>query len=123
MEDERLQILRMVEQGQISAVDALMLLNALESGQSRPESMTKARWFRVRVTDQRTGRRKVNVNIPLALAEVGARLGLRFGGWAGPELDNLDLDHILDMIRQGAQGKIVEVEDRDSGELVEVYVE
>ncbi|MEW6233671.1 MAG: hypothetical protein AB1566_15355, partial [Chloroflexota bacterium] len=77
----------------------------------------------VRVTDMRTGKRKVNVNIPLGLAEIGARMGVRFGARRAAELGGLDLDEILDAIKSGTEGKIVDVEDEEHGEKVEVFVE
>ena len=58
--EERLRILKMVEQGQISAEDGARLLEALSaadqrrqlpSGSSQASSAPSGRWFRVRVTD------------------------------------------------------------------------
>lgn len=124
LEDEKLQILKMVEKGQISAEEGAKLLAALESPAGAAEvKSTRGRWFRVRVTDMRTGKRKVNVNIPLGLAEIGARMGMRFGAHRAPELGGLDLDEILDAIKSGTEGKIVDVEDEEHGEKVEVFVE
>jgi hypothetical protein len=83
------------------------------TGPSRP------RWVRVRVTDLETGRSKVNVNLPISLVEVGTRVGARFA----PELDAMNITDIIEQIKSGAQGKIVEVEDIEDGERVEIYVE
>ena len=124
--DERMQILKMIEERKISAEEGAKLLAALETptkDDAHDFRDSKGRWFRVRVTDMRTGKRKVNVNIPLGLLEVGARLGVRFGAKKDPDLANLDLNEIVSMIRGGAEGKIVDVEDEEDGERVEVYVE
>jgi len=123
--EERMQILSMVAEGKISAEEGAKLLAALEpepkKREVRPaaEGPTSPRWFRVRVTDLETGRNKVNVNLPMSLVDVGARMGARFA----PELSDLDLGDIIDQIKAGAQGKIVEVEDAEDGERVEIYVE
>jgi hypothetical protein len=122
--EERMQILDMVAKGNISADEGAKLLSALDSGRKRdkPRRMgqpSTPRWFRVRVTDLETGKDKVNVNLPMSLVDVGTRMGARFA----PELDELDFDEIIEQIRSGAQGKIIEVEDVEEGERVEIYVE
>jgi hypothetical protein len=119
-----MQILNMVAEGQITAEDGAKLLAALEPDR-RPtavkmgERPTAPRWFRVRVTDLETGKNKVNVNLPMSLVDVGTRMGARFA----PELDDVDFNDIIEQIKSGAQGKIIEVEDADGGERVEIYVE
>ncbi len=121
--EERLRILKMVEQGQISAEDAARLLAVLEErdrGEPAPASTgAGARWFRVRVTDLKSGRSKVNVNIPMGLVHVGLKLGARFA----PGIEGLDAHRVIEMIREGARGKLVDVEDDEGGERVEIFVE
>lgn len=124
--EERMQILNMVAEGKISAAEGAELLAALEPAESKkkaPGSSMSApsapRWFRVRVTDLETGRDKVNVNLPMSLVDVGTRMGARFA----PELEDMDIGQIMEQIKSGAQGKIVEVEDVEDGERVEIYVE
>jgi len=117
--DERLQILRMVESGKVSAEEGARLLEALEGdeGESRP-SRQKARWLRVRVTDLETGRHKVNINLPMGLMNIGAKIGAKFAAPA-----DFDIEELVASIRSGAQGKIIDVEDQEDGERVEIYVE
>lgn len=121
--EERMQILNMVAEGQISAGDGAKLLAALEPEKKavRPvaERPSPARWFRVRVTDLETGKNKVNVNLPMSLVDVGTRMGARFA----PELEDVDFNDIIEQVKSGAQGKIIEVEDAEGGERVEIYVE
>lgn len=123
--EERMQILSMVAEGKISAEEGAKLLSALEPERKKGQavvSMTapsKPRWFRVRVTDLETGKNKVNVNLPMSLVDVGTRMGARFA----PELEDVDFDDIIEQIKSGAQGKIIEVEDTEGGERVEIYVE
>ena len=118
-DDERLQILRMIEGGQITPEEAAKLLDALEEprkGEGRREG--SLRWFRVRVTDLNTGKSKVNINLPLKVLELGTKLGAKFAAPA-----DLDIEGIVQAIKAGAEGKIVDVEDEEGGERVEIYVE
>jgi hypothetical protein len=123
--EERMQILKMVAEGKITAEEGTHLLAVLEpGGKEKPvrtafDSPSAPRWFRVRVTDLETGRNKVNVNLPMSLVEVGTRMGARFA----PELEGMDFNQIVEQIKGGAQGKIIEVEDLEGGERVEIYVE
>jgi len=81
--EERMQILKMIEAGTISASEGAELLRALEKDKSSQPSeplkgASEPRWFRVRVTDTKTGKNKVNVNIPMGLVNVGMKMGARF---------------------------------------------
>jgi len=120
-----MQILNMVASGNITAEEGAKLLAALEpEGKRRDQRLAPAppgpaRWFRVRVTDLESGRNKVNVNLPMSLVEVGTRMGARFA----PELEGMDFEDIVEQIKSGAHGKIIEVEDAEGGERVEIYVE
>ena len=118
--EERMQILRMLEAGQITAQEAAKLLEALEaSTRGQAERSEGANWFRVRVTDTRTGRAKVNVNIPMGLVNLGLKIGARFA----PDVEDLDFEEVIETIRSGVQGRVVDVEDEEEGERVEIFVE
>jgi len=120
--EERLQILKMIEEGKITAEEGARLLSALGKKQPTAPSSgggSSARWFRVRVSDAATGKNKVNVNIPMGLVNVGLRMGARFI----PEDAGIDLEELSEQIRSGAHGKIVEVNDEESGEHVEIFIE
>ena len=122
LKEERMQILKMIEAGTITAEEGARLLAALEEGagkSQRTEAGGKARWMRIRVTDLKSGRAKVNVNLPMGLVNFGMKMGARFA----PEMENLDLAEVLEAIKEGAQGKIVEVEDDEDNERVEIYIE
>ncbi len=124
--EERMQILKMIEAKQITAEEGAKLLAALgekdrnEPPRPQPSPSTSGKWFRVRVTDLRTGRRKVNVNIPLGLVDVGMKMGAKF---APAGVEGLDMDKIIAAIKSGGQGKVVDVEDEEDGEHVEVFIE
>jgi hypothetical protein len=120
--EERIKILRMLEEGKINAEEASRLLRALTKSKDE-QPVTPAdgsqRWLRVRVTDLQRERTSVNVNLPMDLVNVGLRMGARFS----PEMEGLDLDEISEALRQGLTGKIVDVIDEEEGQRVEVYVE
>ncbi len=124
--EERMQILKMIEAKQITAEEGAKLLGALgekDRGSTpgpQPSPSTSGRWFRVRVTDLKTGRRKVNVNIPLGLVDVGLKMGAKF---APAGVEGLDMNQIMAAVRSGGQGKVVDVEDEEDGEHVEVFIE
>ncbi len=117
-QEERLQILKMIQEGQVSAEEGAKLLDALEEPSHGERSGGSPRWLRVHVTDLNTGKRKVNVNIPLRLLDIGAKIGAKY---AAPS--DIDVEEIVRVIKEGAEGKIVDVEDTEDGERVEVYVE
>lgn len=122
--EERMQILRMIEEGKISAGEGAELLRALEKkdGSANAEPLRGAsqpRWFRVRITDLTTGRNKVNVNIPMGLVQVGMKMGARFA----PEMEGVDYETLMSAIRSGKQGKVIDITDSEDGERIEIFVE
>jgi hypothetical protein len=120
--EERMRILKMIEEKQITAEEGAKLLEALRaigSDAAQREEVTKARWLRVRVTDRSSGKLKVNVNIPVGLVDVGLKMGARFA----PEMNGMDLSAIQTAIKGGMQGRIIEVDDEADNERVEVFVE
>jgi len=123
--EERMRILKMVEDGKISAQDGAKLLAALAETRKPPLSASppggggEARWFRVRVTDIRTGKAKINVNVPTGLANVGIRMGARFA----PNLEAEQMQAMVDALTSGARGKILDMMDDEIGEHVEIFVE
>ena len=122
--EERMQILKMIEEGKISAEEGAKLLAALAAGSKadvarREPAGGGAKQFRVRVTDLASGRNKVNINIPMRLVNVGLKMGARFA----PDIEGINFDEIVAAIKSGSQGKIVDVVDDEDGERVEIYVE
>lgn len=122
--DERQRILKMVEDGKVTASEAADLLGAM--GQSkkterpgRQPMNLGARWFRVRVTDLVTGKSKATVSIPMGLMDWGLKIGAQFA----PEIGDLDLEELSDVLQSGADGKIIDVIDDEDGEHVEIFVE
>lgn len=129
--EERLKILKMIEEGKISAEDGAKLLAALSAAPPKPSSGAggfagsgplsglPARYLRVRVTDMYSGKAKVNINLPISLVNVGMKIGARFA----PNLGEEDASAIVEAIRSNAMGKIIDVQDETDGEHVEIYLE
>ena len=66
---------------------------------------------------------KVRVNLPLALVQVALDMGMELPQVSGNvALQNIDLRQILELVRQGAIGNLVEVESAD-GDTVRIFVE
>jgi hypothetical protein len=123
-ETERFKILKMVETGKLTANEGISLLQALrqEHKTRRPAfqaSNSGPNWFRVRVTDTITGKSKASISIPMGLMEWGLRIGAQFA----PEVSNVNLEELGQVLRSGVEGKIIDVIDEEDGEHVEIFVE
>src|SRR5271157_1982647 len=122
--EERMKILKMIEEGKISAEDGAKLLAALSEGRrsgmvNSSRSAAAGHWLRIRVTDIATGRSKAAVQIPLGLIDAGLKIGAHFA----PEVEGVDMSSVMDALRSGVTGKIIDVTDDEDGEHVEIYVE
>ena len=74
------------------------------------------------VVDSRDGD-KVRVNIPVTLIQVALDLGVEIPQVSGNNaIKNIDLAQILEMVKQGVVGDLVEVESGD-GDVVHIFVE
>ncbi|MBE3038802.1 MAG: hypothetical protein NTW99_05720 [Chloroflexi bacterium] len=119
--EERMKILKMIEEGKLNAEEGAKLLAALASA-NRPLgglSASGAKWLRVRVTEVNTGRSKATVQIPISLMEAGMKIGAHFA----PEIDGVNMDQLMEALRSGMTGKIIDVVDDEDGEHVEIFVE
>ena len=124
--DERMMILRMIEDGKVSAEEGAKLLASVgQEPAKQPKAMVATRkpggpqWFRVRVSDSQSGKMKAMVNLPIGLMDWGLKVGAQFA----PEMEGLDLNELSEILRSGADGKIVEVIDEEDGEHVEIFIE
>ena len=120
--EERMRILQMIQEGKITPEEGANLLQALGKASKSappPSPARDPRQLRVHITDLRSKKTKVNVTIPMGLVNVGVKLGARFM----PTSAEVNYDEIMDAIKSGTSGKVVDVEDADSGERVEVWIE
>jgi len=129
--EERVRILRLLEEGKISADEAGKLLDALGTKKSE-----KARWLKVRVYDVGSSKPKVNVNVPLSLMKIVIKVGGKFSfaipkkakeslKEKGIDLEGSvnDIVESLNQLTKEGGLPLVDVVDDESGERVEVYVE
>ena len=133
MSDERLQILKMLEEGKITAEEASRLLEALktagaqDNGNSKVEAVwespRKAKWMRIEV-DERDGNR-VRIKLPVAIVRAALRIGgghLSIGGFDSDELGPELMDELEQALLDGETGLLVDVVEED-GDKVKIYLE
>ena len=128
--EERTRILKMIEDGKITAAEAAQLIEALDTATQSPQGPSATasdngsakrvgRWFHVRVKDLASGKVRVNVRLPLSLISTGIKIGAKFS----PEVEKLDTDQLMEFINAGEIGPIADIEDEEDGEHVEVFIE
>ena len=66
---------------------------------------------------------KVRVNLPLGIIEIAIESGFNMAQISGNDsLKNIDLNRIMDMVRQGTIGNILDIESSD-GDQIQIFVE
>ena len=121
--EERMKILKMIDEGKITAEEGARLLSTLER---EPQVAARkpalrgayggARWLKVRVTDMVTGKAKATVNLPLGLVDAGLNIASKYA-------PDVAFDELVEAINAGAEGKIIDVYDEEDGEHVEIFIE
>jgi len=48
---------------------------------------------------------------------------MKIGAHFAPEVEGVDMSNVMDAMRSGMTGKIIDVMDEDDGEHVEIYIE
>jgi len=120
--EERLKILKMIEEGKISAEEGAKLLGALNESRKPPrksslrETTGGARWLKIRVTDMVTGKSKATVNLPLGLIDAGLNIASKYA-------PDIAFDELIEAVNAGAEGKIIDVLDEEDDEHVEIFIE
>lgn len=136
--EERLKILQMIQDGIITPEDGVRLLDALGAEKKVPAAPTipavpdipelpneplgwgqGARWLRVRVTDINTNKTRVNIRLPISVLSAGVKMGARFSA----EVEGMDMNQLMALVRSGMTGQVVDVIDEKDGEHVEVFLE
>jgi len=135
MSDEKMRILKMIEEKKITAEEGAKLLAAMDAPAAGGNG--QAHWLKVRVYDKGSDKAKVRVTVPLSLLKIAGRLGGKFSVMMpeeakrqmeakGVKLDAEsfeDIEKLFDQFAVNGQYKLVDVDDDESGEKVEVYVE
>ena len=142
MNEERIKILKMVEDGKISTDEAARLLEAIGNSNYISDDVAlpngKAKWLKIKVIDMTTNKKKVNVSIPLNVAKVAIKLGAKFSSFvpadARAEIENKGIDfeslqdiekftELIDSISQEGPFKLIDIEDEEKNEKVEIVIE
>ena len=145
--EDRMEILQLLSEGKVSVEDAGRMLagSKVEEGDtetpgiltvtendlsdpkvyksSEPSSAQKSdgdrpKWFHVRVSDLKTGKGKVTVNIPIGLVRAGFSIGSRFS----PEIKGMEWDELSTMLTR-EKGVLIDVQDEEDGDHVQIYVD
>jgi hypothetical protein len=131
-DDDRRDILRMLATGKITATEAAEMLDATEhlnaSESHEPDMLksedfadkveSKPRWFHVKVSDMNTGKSTVTVKMPLRIIEYGLALGKHFS----PEFSKINTAGLNDLIGS-ERATLIDVQDEDSSERVEIFID
>ncbi|MCP4133763.1 MAG: DUF2089 domain-containing protein [bacterium] len=125
MTEERKMILEMLKDGKISVEEAEKLLaeagGTQESAAKKSPGSINKSFLRIRVEDGTET--TVNVNIPIALAEVGLKMvpkdKLNING------NEINLDEILQLIHEGTEGELVNIDVNENGKetKVKIYID
>ncbi len=106
-------------------------LDALLSGEEEPpavrvlppEKRKSIQELMLRIVVDSSDGDKVRVNLPMALVQVAVDMGMEMPQMNGnAALKGIDLEQILNLVKQGAVGNLVEVESAD-GDTVRIFVE
>jgi len=123
--EERMRILKMIDEGKITAEEGAKLLATLSDSRKSSTAPRKpdlrnnpggARWLKVRVTDMVTGKAKATVNLPLGLVDAGLNIASKYA-------PDIAFDELVEAINAGAEGKIIDVYDEEDDEHVEIFIE
>ena len=88
-----------------------------------PEQRKDIKDMMLRITVDSAQGDKVRVNLPIALVEVAMEIGMEMPQINGNEaLKGIDLKKVLEMVRLGCVGNLVEVDSAD-GDKVRIFVE
>jgi hypothetical protein len=119
MQEDRMQVLKMLEAGKVNAEEAARLIDALaEVPEGRRPGGGKM--LRIQVTEPGTNKKKVNLRIPLGLAKIAAKF---IPPKKKKELaeEGIDIDDVLSKVTSENIGKIVDIES-DEG-LIQITID
>ncbi len=134
--EERMRILKMVEDGKVSADDAMGLLKSVGGGavhfttstssagpvKVKDKKSLKGKKLRIQVFEGDQEKPKVNIKLPLSLAKLGGKF-LSKTGKARIEGLDLDLDAVLSHLDELDEENIIEVDDEKGKTRVNLSIE
>ncbi len=88
-----------------------------------PEQRKDLSEMMLRITVDSADGDKVRINLPLSLVQFGIDMGMKLPQIDGNDaLKGIDLAQIVELVRQGAVGNLIDVESAD-GDTVRIFVE
>ena len=117
MKEEILRIMKMVEEGKITADEAMKLIEAL----GEEKEVEKGKFLKILIME--SGDKKVSITVPLKLlnlirkfipeSKMQAKVGNR----------EVNIVELLDSLGDELKGELVNIEDEESGDKVKIWVE
>jgi len=130
-----MQVLEMIQKGQITAEQGETLLSALEQGE---EEQPEARTLRLHLVEVATGRVKLRVRTSLRLALAAMRLGTKVAWGGGSNRPQVILSFgdeaedasalkvktaVYEAVQAGRTGKVADILAADGVHRIEIYLE
>ena len=119
MSDERMRILKMVEEGKVDVEEANNLLETLE-GKDEKKNIEAGKSKFIKILVEENGEEKVDISIPMVLARSFMKFVPKN---AKQSLDdqNINLDDILESIESGVEnGTLVDIKDGSDHVIIKV---
>ncbi len=129
--NEKMEILKMLEQGKINAEEAQKLLEALGDGSQESIKMPtmnnnlKGKMFRIRILAKDDDNVEVNVNVPISLLKLGIKMSssnmIQVNGTSGFQLSDEDVDAIMEAANNGEMGEIFTLDSEEA--KIKIYID
>jgi hypothetical protein len=124
MNEEKLKILKLLEEKKISSAEAMELLESLarlEGKEGRP-AKSGGKFLKIRVYENGASEAKVNVNIPISWSKFMAPfIEQKIGDQLREKGYTMDVEKIREALELGEAGRIVDI--NDNGNKVEILIE
>lgn len=124
MREEELKILKMIEEGKITAEEGAKLLDAVREETAKDSGRFIGKRVKISVIDKNAGKKMVDISVPLPLAKALLKYGLVSGatfGGVNLKESGVDIEELQKMIDEGLEGTLIQVDDEK--EKVEIRVE
>jgi SHOCT-like domain len=129
VDEERKRILKMIEEGKLSAEEGARLLEALDAPTEKATRVVfqdsyarRGSQIRIRIYSEVTGAERVNLTVPIALAKMfSAMVPEPQRAWLDEQ--GIRIEDLMASIESGQVGKIIDMRAGDHEEHVEVSIE
>ena len=125
LSEEKLKILQMIQEGQITAEEGAKLIEALDTGgdeYAQAAIKNRGRSIKIKVTDKDSGNTRVNLTLPFGVARF-AQSFIPHAEKSRLKNQGIDLDSLFSDLSDHADGKILEVDEEHSNQKIEIWIE